>query len=87
MFCAIGVPVLPVAVPGAAVSPGTSNCSFANAPGLTVKEVLVLAVMPAWVTSAAVTVQLPAVLLVKLKVPLPALGRRWPANWRWHRWS
>src|SRR5207249_5905169 len=30
-----GVPVLPLAVPGAAVSPGTSNCSLANAPGPT----------------------------------------------------
>ncbi len=28
--CGSGVPVLPKAVPGAAVSPGMSNCSFAN---------------------------------------------------------
>src|SRR6266853_4565958 len=41
---AIGVPVLPVAVPGAAVSPGTSNCIFTNAPALTVIDELVLAV-------------------------------------------
>ena len=33
---AVGVPVLPVAVPGAAVSPGTRICSLANGPGLTV---------------------------------------------------
>src|SRR5215471_5219872 len=26
--CATGVPVLPVAEPGAALSPGTSNCNF-----------------------------------------------------------
>src|SRR6185503_15241517 len=32
---AVGVPVLPVAVPGAAISPGTSNWSFAKAAGLT----------------------------------------------------
>src|SRR5439155_14839120 len=31
---AVGVPVLPVALPGDAVSPGTSSCSFANAAGL-----------------------------------------------------
>src|SRR5262245_41018421 len=31
-----GVPVLPVALPGAAVSPGTNSCSFVNTPGLTV---------------------------------------------------
>ena len=43
----LGVPVLPVAVPGAAVSPGASNCSFTNAPAFTVMEELVLAVMPA----------------------------------------
>src|SRR5438128_1154706 len=30
-LCALGVPVLPLAVPGAAVSPGTSNCSLAKA--------------------------------------------------------
>ena len=40
----VGEPVLPVIVPGAAVSPGTSNCSLANAAGFTVKEGLVLAV-------------------------------------------
>src|SRR5436305_8074664 len=35
---AVGVPVLPVAVPGAAVSPGTSNCSFTNAAAVTVSS-------------------------------------------------
>src|SRR2546425_3642553 len=39
---AVGVPVLPVAVPGAAVSPGTSTCNFTNAPVFTVTEGLVL---------------------------------------------
>src|SRR5438093_224304 len=34
--CAMGEPVLPVAVPGAAVSPGTNSCSLVNDPGLTV---------------------------------------------------
>src|SRR6266699_7128365 len=29
---ALGVPVLPVAVPGAPVSPGANNCSFTNPP-------------------------------------------------------
>ena len=41
----VGVPVLPVALPGAAVSPGTSNCNLANAPALTVIDGVVLAVM------------------------------------------
>jgi len=38
---ALGVPVLPVAVPGAAVSPGTSSCSLVKAPGLIVTLALV----------------------------------------------
>ena len=33
---AVAVPLLPAEVPGAAVSPGTSSCSLANAPTLTV---------------------------------------------------
>src|SRR5438552_314573 len=61
-FWAVGVPVLPVAVPGAAVSPGTSNCNFANAPALTVKDGLVLAVLLPSLMSVGVTVRLPAVL-------------------------
>src|SRR5438034_1072346 len=43
---ALGVPVLPVAVPGAALSPGTSSCSFTNVPGLTVTLPLVPEVNP-----------------------------------------
>src|SRR5438034_635177 len=76
---AVGVPILPVAVPGAAVSPGTNNCSFANAPALTVTLAPVLAVNdpPA---SVAVMVRVPAVLKVKLdKVPVPAARLRLPA--------
>lgn len=33
---AVGVPVLPDGVPGAAVSPGINSCSFANGPATTV---------------------------------------------------
>ena len=35
--CDDGVPVLPEAVPGAAVSPGTKSWSFVNGPALTIK--------------------------------------------------
>src|SRR6266446_4391928 len=35
---AAGVPLLPVALPGAAVSPGTSTCNFTNAPAVTVSS-------------------------------------------------
>src|SRR5690242_15943102 len=39
--CAVGVPVLPVLVPGALVSPGANNCSLAKAPALMGIEELV----------------------------------------------
>ena len=39
--CELGVPVLPVAVPGAAVSPGSSSWSFVNAPALMTVDGLV----------------------------------------------
>src|SRR5206468_3998931 len=65
---------LPVAVPGAAVSPGTNNCIFTNAPALTVMEGLVLAVLPPSVMSVAVMVAVPTVLRVTLKVCVPALS-------------
>ena len=41
---AVGVPVFPVTVPGAAVSPGSSTCSFVAAPALTVTEPVVCVV-------------------------------------------
>ena len=62
---------MPVEVPGAAVSPGTSNCNFANAPPLTVIDELVLAVMPGLVTLEAVTLWLPEVFKVTLSVWVP----------------
>ena len=62
---------MPVAVPGAAASPGTKSCSFANEPTLTAIDALVLLVMAPWVTSDAVTVALPAVLSVTLKLIVP----------------
>src|SRR6266536_475615 len=63
---AVGVPVLPVAVPGAAVSPGTSNCSFTNAPALTVSSWVAL-VRP---IEAAVIVGVPAFGSLYLKLAL-----------------
>src|SRR5438477_4668981 len=35
---AMGVPVLPLAVPGAAVSPDTNTCNFTTAPAFTVTD-------------------------------------------------
>src|SRR5438477_286138 len=68
---AVGVPVLPVPVPGAAVSPGARSCTFVNAPAFTVIEGLVLAVLVPSVMSLAVTVRLPVVFSVTLKVFVP----------------
>src|SRR5439155_9686591 len=70
-ICAAGVPLLPVALPGAAVSPGTSSCSFTKAPALTVMAGLVLALLLPSVTSVAVKVREPAVLNVTLRVRVP----------------
>jgi len=55
----VGVPLLPLAVPGTAVSPGARICSFVNAPTLTAIAGLVPPGMLACVTSDAVTVALP----------------------------
>src|SRR5262249_10062822 len=48
-----GVPVLPDALPGDAVSPGTSSCSLLNAPALTVIDGDVFAVLLPSVASVA----------------------------------
>src|SRR5262249_19081870 len=77
---AVGVPVLPVVVPGAVVSPGTSNCNCVNAPALTVIFGLVFAVSVP-LGSLAVIVRVPTVRNVKddnvrvpeTKVMLPAV--------------
>lgn len=71
--CAVGVPVLPLAVPGAAVSPGSKSCNFVNAPPFTLIEGLVLLVTVVCVTLEAVRVALPAVLRVTLKFLLPPI--------------
>jgi hypothetical protein len=34
--CAVGVPLVPVGVPGTALSPGINSCSLVKTPGLTV---------------------------------------------------
>ncbi len=67
-----GVPVLPLAVPGAAVSPGSRICSFVNAAGLIVVDGLVSAVIEPFVWSVAVTVDEPAVLRMSENVLAPA---------------
>src|SRR5882672_11324675 len=68
---AVGEPVLPVEVPGAAVSPGTSNCSLAKLPAFTVIEELTPEALVASLRSMAVAVRAPAVLQIRLKLPVP----------------
>src|SRR5207237_3082957 len=77
---AVGVPVLPVPVPGAAVSPDTRSCSFVNAPAFTVIDGLVLAVLVPSAMSLAVTVRLPAVVSVTLNVLVPATNAALAGN-------
>src|SRR5436309_1957573 len=67
----MGDPVFPLTEPGAAVSPGTSNCSFTKEPALTLMDELVLAVRVPSVMSLAVTVRAPELFSVTLKVWLP----------------
>lgn len=71
-LCDAGVPVFPVEEPGEAVSPGSNICNLLNAPVFTVIDELVLAVIAPLDASDAVTVCVPAVLNVKLKVCEPA---------------
>lgn len=69
---AVGVPVLPEVVPGAAVSPGRRTCSFVKAPALTVMAGLVLAVRAVLVTSEAVRVADPLFEKVTVNDLVPA---------------
>ena len=63
---------MPVPVPGAAASPGSSNCNFTNVPPLTWIDGLVDCGIDGLVMSEAVTVALPTVRSVMLKVRVPA---------------
>src|SRR5581483_2772047 len=76
--CAVGVPVLPVALPAAAVSPGMSSCNLVKDPALTVTEELTPGFLVPSVLSLAVTVKLPAVLGVTLNVFVPATNAAAP---------
>src|SRR5258708_10233025 len=66
-----GVPSLPVVVPGAAVSPGVSNCSLAKVLALTEMAGLVEDGYDGWVESEAVTGALPPGLSVPLRFLVP----------------
>src|SRR5713226_9123999 len=77
---AVGVPVLPVLVPAAAVSPGNKSCNFVNTPAATGMGALLLVVIPACVTSDAVTVALPSVFSVTLNNLVPLTSAALPGN-------
>ena len=67
-----GVPVLPLAVPGAAVSPGIRSCNLFAAPAFTVVDAPTFAVSGLPFVSVAVTVREPDVLNVTENVCVPA---------------
>src|SRR5688572_17399862 len=71
--CGLGVPVLPVGVPGAALSPGTSNWSLLKTAELTAKVALSALVRPLLVAVSCLPVPAASIWrLVKATVPLPA---------------
>jgi hypothetical protein len=79
----VGLPVRPVKLPGAAVSPGRRTWSLVALPALTVSALVVPAVsgVPGAVVSVALMVREPAVRRVALKDRDP------PAGPHWRRWT
>jgi len=75
-----GVPVFPVAVPGAAVSPGNNICNLLKAAAFTVVEGLVFAVRLVVVTSEAVSVREPDVFNVTEKLFVPDTNAAFAGN-------
>src|SRR5204863_5355998 len=69
--CVAGAPSLPLAVPGAEVSPGTSNCTLARVAAAIAIAGLVLAALVGSDESLAVTVAEPAVFNVIFTVLVP----------------
>src|SRR5258708_1116822 len=66
----LGVPVLPAAVPGAAVSPGPKNCSFTNAPAFTSVDQLALPHLAYYLVSRALIVHIPPDFSMAAKIML-----------------
>src|SRR5439155_17240558 len=69
--CAVGAPVLPVALPGEAPSPGARIRSLLKAPGGTWSVGVEEFWIARWEASEAVSVVLPAVLRVTLRLLTP----------------
>src|SRR5215471_20741370 len=69
-----GDPILPAAVPGAAVSPGARICNLTNSPGLTAIKAPVLPVIDGLEISLAVIVALPLVLNVTFMILVPLVS-------------
>ncbi len=68
----LGVPLLPLLVPGAAASPGASSCNLLKAPGLTTTLAEVAAARPLLAKSMLMVVATLCERLVKLTTPLTA---------------
>src|SRR6266566_3658066 len=78
--CALGVPLLPVALPGASVSPGSTTSSLFTAAGFTVMAGLVPDDFVPSVVSVAVHVQAPAVRFVTLNDLAPETNAAFAGN-------
>src|SRR6266481_5986025 len=78
--CALGVPVFPVLLPGAYVSPGRTTSSLLTAAEFTVIAVLVPDDFVPSVMSVAVHVHAPAVLFVTLKDLVPEAKAAFAGN-------
>ena len=76
----VGVPVLPLALPGAEVSPGTSNWSFAKAAGLTTMLPEVALVSPVAVKLRLMVLATVWDRLAKVATPLTVVAVSVPCN-------
>src|SRR6266581_3060947 len=77
---ALGVPVLPLALPGAAVSPGTSSCSLVKAAGLTTMLAEVVLVRPLLLKLRLMVLARLWERLAKLATPLTAEALKLPCK-------
>src|SRR5258705_2522890 len=77
---ALGVPVLPVLVPGAAVSPGTSSCNCVKAAGLTTMLAEVALVRPLLLKLRLMVLARLCERLAKVATPLTAVALKLPCK-------
>ena len=77
---ALGMPVLPLAVPGAVVSPGTSSCNWVKAAGLIRILAEVTLVRPLLLKLRLIVLATLCERLAKVATPLRAVAVKVPCN-------